>query len=151
MELNKYNFVIVCSKDYNEKTEFVIDNIKNNYMDGKILFFSLEHEINGLIKNFMLDIGINNLKIIDTPITIEKIKEIINNYNPKIIYIDYLQLIGGATHIKNFSMQQQFILHELYSYTTKFNTRIVVTYLMSAKTSNNDILEELKNYKVLFI
>lgn len=151
MTLGKGKLLIVCSRNRFDKTKYIIEEIRKGCQTSKILFLSLECGIDDLKNEFMLDLDSKNLKVVDTFITIEEIKDYINSNNPDIVYIDYIQLVGGATHIKNFKTQQQFILQELSNYALNFNTEIVVLYLISYQRNNDELLEELKQYKVSFL
>ena len=151
MKTDKNGLLIVCDRNHSSKIEFIIDNINKNDKNIKVLFFSLERGVKDLLSDYYLDISTDNLKIVDVPITIEKIKEYIRNEQPDIVYIDYIQLVGVATHIRNFNIQQHFILEQLNSYTNKFHIKIIATYLLNSQTSNEDIMEQLKNYKILIL
>lgn len=151
MVTNKNELLIVCDRNHNSKTEFIIDDINKSEKNIKILFFSLEKEKPYILNEYCLNVNINNLKIIDIPITIEKIKEYIESEKADIVYIDYIQLVGGASHIRDFNIQQHFILDQLNNYANKFNIKIIVTYLLNPQTSNKDIIEDLKDYKILLL
>lgn len=151
MITNNNELLVVCDKNHSSKLEFIMNDINKNRSNNKILFFSLEREKSYLLEKYFLNNNINNLKIVDVPITIEKIKEYLKIENPNIVYIDYIQLVGGATHIRDFNTQQHFILEQLNSYANKFHIKIVAIYLLNSQTSNEDIKEELNNYKILFL
>ncbi len=148
---DKNELLIVCDRKHSSKIDYIIDDINRNDKNTKMLFFSLEREKEELLNYYSLNISVDNLVIVDIPMTIEKIGEYIRNYKPDIVYIDYIQLVGGAMHISNFNMQQQFILKELSGYANKFHIKIIATYLLNLQTSNKDVIEALSDYKVLVL
>lgn len=126
----KSQYIVIASRPGNGKTSTILENIKDDLLnDKKVLFFSLENSKDSIIKQTKFS-NLDNLIILDNPIEdINDIKNSIIQYNPDIVYIDYIDLLPNVDGANEY-------FHKL---SIDYNISVVVAHNISIENDNYDI------------
>lgn len=122
-----------CSYDINFFfTGYLTLNLaKNNRYS---IYFSLERAKERIVEEWKKQLGENsyhvlegNTTIIDIPcISLDQIYSILKEQTAEYVFIDYIQLIEGASHLQSRKEEVVFTLHRLKEMAHEFNLSIVV-------------------------
>ncbi|MGN1268822.1 MAG: hypothetical protein ACI4U0_04925 [Candidatus Aphodocola sp.] len=126
----KSQYIVISSRPGNGKTSTILENIKDDLLNGKkVLFFSLENSKDSIIKQTEFS-NLDNLIILDNPIEdINDIKNSIIQYNPDIVYIDYIDLLPNVDGVNEY-------FHKL---SIDYNIPVVVAHNLSMENDNYDL------------
>lgn len=152
----KSQYIVIASRPGNGKTSTILENIKDDLLnDKKVLFFSLEISKDSIIKQTKFS-NLDNLIILDNPIEdINDIKNSIIQYNPDIVYIDYIDLLPNVDGVNEY-------FHKL---SIDYNIPVVVAHNISIENDNyhlstitvndfsiiNGSIDKVDNYYLVFV
>lgn len=126
----KSQYIVIASRPGNGKTSTILENIKDDLLnDKKVLFFSLENSKDSIIKQTKFS-NLDNLIILDNPIEdINDIKNSIIQYNPDIVYVDYIDLLPNVDGVNEY-------FHKL---SIDYDIPLVVAHNLSIENDKHDL------------
>jgi predicted ATP-dependent serine protease len=131
IKLNEKDLVLVGGKAGIGKTRFIVNEVNNSQIDNKVLFLSLEKNMDELSYDYNIQ-KTNNLTIINQELELE---EKLQNKEYDYVYIDHLSLLKNVT------------IETLVNYIENYNIKVFVTDFIKINEKDDKYLDD--KYKLL--
>lgn len=131
IKLNEKDLVLVGGKAGIGKTRFIVNEVNNSQIDNKVLFLSLEKNMDELSYDYNIR-KTNNLTIINQELELE---EKLQNKEYDYVYIDHLSLLKNIT------------IETLVNYIENYNIKVFVTDFVKINEKDDKYLDD--KYKLL--
>ena len=126
IKLNEKDLVLVGGKAGIGKTRFIVNEVNNSQIDNKVLFLSLEKNMDELSYDYNIQ-KTNNLTIINQELELE---EKLQNKEYDYVYIDHLSLLKNVT------------IETLVNYIENYNIKIFVTDFIKINEKDDKYLDD---------
>lgn len=127
IELKEKDLVLIGGKAGIGKTRFIVNEVNNSQRDNKVLFLSLEANLDKLKYDYKLQLS-NNLTVISNK---DELETSLQNKEYDYLYIDHLSLLGDLS-----------ILETLTNYINEYNIKIFMTDFIKINETDEKYLDD---------